>query len=204
MRIHPPFSGLDRYCRMTVLNQSVLKAGELLYEIKVELKEIEPPIWRIIQVPSRTSLLRLHRILQRAMGWKDYHLHLFEVDGKRYGEPSTEWDIEVLESRKMTLEKVFSGGRTSFLYEYDLGDSWVHELTLLSASQGEEKLGCTAGARACPPEDCGGPMGYYELLVALSDPSHEEHLAMLEWVGGKFDPNAFSVTAADQALKRLR
>jgi len=176
----------------------------LLYEIKVELKEIEPPIWRIIQVPSRTSLLRLHKILQRAMGWTDSHLHLFEVDGKRYGKPITEWDIEVLDSRKMTLEKIFSRGRTSFLYEYDLGDSWRHEITLLGTVEGEEKLGCTAGARACPPEDCGSIPGYYGLLVALSDPDHEEHDAMLEWVGGKFDPNAFDVATVDQAMKRLR
>jgi len=178
----------------------------LLYEIKVELKEIEPPIWRIIQVPSRTSLLRLHRVLQRAMGWTNSHLHLFEIDGKLYGEPDTEWDFEVLDSRKMILENIFSKGMTSFLYEYDLGDSWRHEITLLGTveREAEEKLACTAGARACPPEDCGGTMGYYELLVALSDPDHEEHDAMLEWVGGEFDPNAFDTATIDRELKRLR
>ena len=141
----------------------------MLYEIKVELKEIEPPIWRIIKVPSSTSLLRLHRVLQRVMGWTNSHLHLFEIDRELYGEPGTEWDIEVLDSRKLTLEEIFSGRRTSFLYEYDLGDSWRHEVTLLGTVEGEEKPGCTAGARACHPEDCGGTMGYYALLVALSD-----------------------------------
>ena len=178
----------------------------MLYELKVELQEIDPPIWRVLQVPSRTSLLKFHRILQRAMGWTNSHLHLFEVDGKRYGEPGTECDIEVLDSRKMTLEKIFSRGTTSFVYEYDMGDSWRHEITLLGTVEGqkEEKPGCTAGARACPPEDCGGTMGYYELLVALSDPDHEEHYTMLEWVGGKFDPGAFDVAAVDRALKRLR
>jgi hypothetical protein len=140
------------------------------------------------------------------MGWTNSHLYLFEVDGKQYGEPSTEWDIEVLDSRKVTLEKIFSGGRTSFLYEYDLGDGWRHEITLLCTVEGEaeEKPVCTAGARACPPEDCGGPPGYYGLLVALSDPTHEEHDAMLDWVGGKFDPDAFDVAVVDRALKRLR
>ena len=175
----------------------------MLYEIKVELNEIDPPIWRIVQVPSGTSLLRLHRILQRAMGWANSHLHVFEVDGKLWGQPS-KWDIEVLDSREISLEKIFSGGRTSFLYEYDPGDSWMHEVTLLGTVEGEEKPGCTAGARACPPEDCGGTMGYYDLLVALSDPDHEEHDAMLEWVGGKFDPNAFDSVTIDRALKRLR
>ena len=178
----------------------------MLYELRVELKEIEPPIWRVLQVPSRTSLLKFHRILQRAMGWTNSHLHLFDVDGKLYGEPSTEWDLEILDSRKMTLGKIFTEGRTAFLYEYDLGDSWRHNITLMGTVEGEaeEKLACTAGARACPPEDCGGIMGYYGLLVALSDPEHEEHDTMLEWVGGKFDPKAFDVAAVDRALKRLR
>ena len=177
----------------------------MLYELKVELQGIEPPIWRVLQVSSRMSLLRFHQILQLAMGWTNSHLHLFEVDGKRYGEPSTEWDIEVLDSRKMTLEKIFSEGTPSFVYEYDLGDSWRHEITLLGTVEGEEKPGCTAGARACPPEDCcGGTRGYYGLLVALSAPDHEDHNAMLEWVGGKFDPGAFDVAAVDRALKRLR
>jgi hypothetical protein len=178
----------------------------MLYELEVQLQEIEPPIWRILRVPSRTSLLRLHRILQRAMGWTNSHLHLFEVEGKLYGEPSAEWDFEVLDSRKMTLEKIFTGGKRSFLYEYDLGDSWRHDITLLGTVEGEteEKPGCTAGARACPPEDCGGVMGYYELLVALSDPEHEEHDAMLEWVGGKFDPNAFTAASVDRMLQCLR
>ena len=178
----------------------------MLYEIKIELKEIEPPIWRVLQVPSRTSLLRLHRILQRTMGWTNSHLHLFDVDGKLYGKPSTEWDFEVLDSRKMTLERIFSQGRASFLYEYDLGDSWRHDITLMGTVEGEaeEKPGCTAGARACPPEDCGGTPGYYRLLVAISDPEHEEHDAMLEWLGGGFDPGAFDVAAVDRALKRLR
>jgi hypothetical protein len=178
----------------------------MLYEIKVELKEIEPPIWRILRVPPRTSLLRLHRILQKAMGWTNSHLHLFYVDGKPYGEPSAEWDFEVLDSGKMTLEKIFFPGRTSFIYEYDLGDGWRHEITLLGSVEGEAegKPGCTAGARACPPEDCGGSPGYYELLIALSDPDHEEHDTMLEWVGGNYDPNAFDLAAVDRALKRLR
>jgi hypothetical protein len=179
---------------------------KLLYEIKVELKGIEPAIWRLLRMPSRTSLLRLHRILQQAMGWKDSHLHLFEIDGMHYGEPGMEWDIEVRDSRKMTLEKIFSNGTKSFMYEYDLGDSWKHDITLIGTVEveGKEELACTAGARACPPEDCGGVGGYYRLLVAISDPEHAEHDAMLEWVRGKFDPNAFDIAAVDRALKHLR
>jgi len=121
----------------------------MLYDIKVQLREIEPPIWRRLRVPSRTSLARLHKVLQDAMGWKNYHLYLFHVEGKHYGEPSTEWDIDVQDSSKLPLEKIFLEGQKSFLYEYDLGDSWIHEITLLDIVEREEKLGCTAGARAC-------------------------------------------------------
>ena len=178
----------------------------MLYEIRVQLRDIEPPIWRTLRVRPQTSLSRLHKVLQKAMGWTNSHLHLFEVNGKLYGEPSTDWDIEVLDSRKMTMEKIFSRGIKSFVYEYDLGDSWRHDITLLGTVEGEagEKIACIAGARSCPPEDCGSIPGYYELLVALFDPHHEEHDAMLEWVGGKYDPNAFDLAATDRALKRLR
>ena len=182
------------------------EANTLLYKIKVQLKDIEPPIWRILRVPSRTRLSRLHRVLQIVMDWKGYHLYLFEIDGKRYGDQDVDWDFEVLDSRKLTLEKVYSGGRVSFLYEYDLGDSWRHEITLLGTVEGETgvKLACTAGSRACPPEDCGGTLGYFDLLIALSDHDHEDHDTLLEWVGGKFDPSAFDVADVDQSLKRLR
>ncbi len=93
-----------------------METADLLYEIKVELKEIEPQVWRLLRVPPRTSLLKFHRILQRAMGWTDSHSYLFEIDGKHYGEPSMEWDIEILDSRKITLEKIFSNGTKSFIY----------------------------------------------------------------------------------------
>ena len=177
----------------------------MLYELKVEIQRIDPPIWRLIQVPPRTSLKRLHKILQIAMGWTNSHLHMFKVDGHEYGEPNPEYDFEVLDESKLTLEKIFAGGTKSFQYEYDMGDSWMHEITLQREIESEDtKPGCTAGARACPPEDCGSVPGYYNLLVVLSDPDHEEHESMLEWVGGKYDPNAFDATAVDRALKRLR
>jgi hypothetical protein len=186
------------------MSRSRLGDDRVLYEIRVRLNEIKPPIWRVLRVPGRTSLARLHKILQLAMGWQDSHLYIFEVDGKRYSLPSAEWEIEISDCRRMTLEKTFAGVRKSFLYEYDLGDSWMHEITLVRALEEEGPVECVAGARACPPEDCGSTPGYYELLKALSDPYHEEHHAMLEWVGGKYDPNAFDVAAVNRALKRLR
>ena len=177
----------------------------MLYELNVVIKGIDPPIWRLIQVPSHTSLKCMHKILQIAMGWTNSHAHLFKVDEKEYGELSSEWDFGVLDESKLTLKKIFAGGNRAFQYEYDLGDDWIHEITLKRQIAGEKtKLGCIAGARACPPEDCGGVPGYYNLLEAISDPKHEEHDSLLEWVGGGYDPEAFDPDAVDRALKRLR
>ena len=177
----------------------------MLYEIKVRLQRMDPPIWRLLQVPPRTSLLRLHRILQVAMGWTNSHLHIFTIEGKEYSEPSPEWDPDVLDEGKLSLEKIFTAGTRSFQYEYDLGDSWIHDITFERQIESEDiKPGCTGGARACPPEDCGGVFGYYNLLVALSDPEHEEHDTLLDWVGGSYDPHNFDAAAVDRALKRLR
>ena len=177
----------------------------MLYEIRVQLRDIEPPIWRELRVRPQTSLARLHKILQKAMGWTNSHLHLFEIDGKPYGEGDFEWDFEVRDYTGIKLETVFKEGRASFLYEYDLGDSWRHDITLLGTVEGEpgEKIACTGGARGCPPEDCGGVSGYYHLLEALADIEDDDHDMLLEWVGGKYDPEAFDLERVDRVLKRL-
>src|SRR5208283_2639613 len=144
------------------------EANSMLYEIKVELQGIDPPIWRFLQVPSYTSLVKFHRILQKAMGWKNCHLHEFNTGTRPFDKLSESFD----------LEKAFSNRKT-ILYVYDQGDGWEHEITLLGVTEGNGEIVSTAGARACPPEDCGGPPGYYSLLVALSDPEQADHDEML-------------------------
>ena len=138
------------------------------------------------------------------MGWSDTHLYLFHVDGEEYGEPDTDWDDEVRSSKRAKLEDVIAAGGTSFSYEYDLGDSWTHEITLERTleTEGKVKPRCTGGARACPPEDCGGPWGYKRFLQAIGTPRHREHEAMLEWIGGNFDPEHFDAKLADSVLSR--
>lgn len=176
----------------------------MFYELRVQLEGTDPPVWRTVQVPQRATLHRLHEVLQVAMGWSDYHLYLFHVGGKVYGEPSPEWESEVYDSTSTTLEEIIFKGSPSLLYEYDLGDSWMHEITLqrILEAEGKEWPRCTGGARACPPEDCGGPPGYAYFLEAISDPNHEEYDAMLEWVGGDFDPEDFDAGLVDSRLSR--
>jgi len=177
----------------------------MLYELRVELDGIEPHIWRRIQVPSHSTLKRLHEIIQIAFGWSDAHLHMFRIAGKEYSELIPEFDARVLDESKITLEEIFGGGRKSFRYEYDMGDSWVHIITLKKQVESKAtRARCIAGARAAPPEDCGSIPGYYDFLVIMSDSDHEEHEEKLEWIGGYFDPNEFDMADVNTELRHLR
>ena len=175
------------------------------YEFKVKIRDIQPPVWRLIQVPSHVSLKKMHIILQTTMGWTNSHLHIFLVNGKKYGEPGPDWGFEILDESKITLEEIYAGENNSLIYEYDMGDYWVHEIELTKEIDGEySRAVCISGERACPPEDCGGTSGYEALVEAVSDPGHEEHESILEWLGGDSDPEEFDAAAVDMALKGLR
>ena len=179
----------------------------VVYQINVTLKGSKPPIWRRIHVTSETTLAQLHRILQRVMGWEGYHLYQFVVGGLEYGDPSILEEMEGEDARRVTLATLVRGEQDTFLYEYDFGDGWDHELLvekILPPEAGKRYPVCLAGKRACPPEDCGGIWGYAAFLEAIDDPQHPEHEEMLEWVGGEFDPDAFDLDGVNTALQNLK
>ena len=186
-------------------------AGEPLYQIKVTIIGSEPSIWRRIQVPGNVSLHRLHLILQAVMGWQNYHLYRFNFSGTYFGIPDPEVDayneIEIRDSRRTKLSRIVPMDETCFLYEYDFGDSWEHEVLVERIGVKEPKVlypVCVSGARACPPEDCGSIPGYAELLKVLGDPNHEEYYHMKEWSGPRFDPEKFSTAKVNRLLKTMR
>ncbi|MGH9184303.1 MAG: plasmid pRiA4b ORF-3 family protein, partial [Acidimicrobiales bacterium] len=162
-----------------------------VHQLKVVLRGAEPPIWRRLQVPAAMTLADLHRVVQVAMGWEDYHLHQFEIAGVTYGIDDRQgWGPAPKDERRATLDRVARKG-TTLTYEYDFGDSWDHDIKVekvLDAEDGKSYPVCVAGERACPPEDSGGVWGYEVFLAALADPDHDEHDQFLEWVGGEFDP----------------
>ena len=177
-------------------------AGEV-YQLKVTLKNITPPVWRRLQVQDCT-LAKLHDILQTCMGWENAHLHAFEVGGVEYSEPDPSGALEMRDGRKVKLSKVMAGGVKKFTYTYDFGDTWEHVIEVektLPAEPGVRYPRCTDGKRACPPEDCGGPWGYGDFLAAIQNPKHEEHEELLEWIGGEFDPEKFTVEAVNKRLR---
>jgi hypothetical protein len=175
-----------------------------VYQFKVQLLDIEPAIWRRIQVPENYNFWGLHVAIQDSMGWWDYHLHLFRLKGKHAhkirligipDEDRFEDEPEIEAGWEVKLVYTFYEVGTVFEYEYDFGDSWVHEIThegILVREPGTTYPRCIDGARACPREDCGGPWGYDDLLQVLSDPHHEEYESMRTWAGEDYDPERFN------------
>jgi hypothetical protein len=177
-----------------------------VYQLKVTLKGSSPRIWRRILVGGDASLAKLHRILQAAMGWSDSHLHLFKIHGEEYGTPDEDEELDIADDRRVKLADLL-GPKDRFMYEYDFGDCWLHEILvekIVPREEGTRYPLCVAGARACPPEDCGGIGGYFNFLEAIEDPDHEEHENLLEWIGGSFDPEEFDLDHINTALKRFK
>jgi Plasmid pRiA4b ORF-3-like protein len=169
--------------------------------LKVTLRNSKPPIWRRILVPGGMTLGDLHMAIQVTMGWQGGHLHSFDIAEQQYGDPSTTDDMA--NERRLTLNGVIKSGLTRFIYTYDFGDDWEHEILIEKAVPANDATAypaCIAGKRNCPPEDCGGIWGYEELLEILANPDHPEHEERLEWIGDAFDPEAFSVSDADATL----
>jgi hypothetical protein len=173
-----------------------------VYQLKITLQGVKPPIWRRVQVKDCT-LPQLHDIIQVCMGWEDYHLHAFEIGGEQYSEPDPDGMMETEDERKVKLSQVVEGGIKKFTYTYDFGDSWDHVIQVektLPAEKGVKYPRCVDGKRACPPEDCGGSWGYANFLEAIQNPEHPEHEELTEWIGGEFDPEAFDAEDVNEEL----
>jgi len=145
--------------------------------LRVTLREVDPRVLRVVDVPASSTLPELHDVLQVAVGWTDSHLHEFVVDGIRYGVPDEDWPDDQIDEAGMRLR----GMPKQLVYLYDFGDGWTHDVELLGP--GADQPGCVYGEGTCPPEDCGGPTGYAELRAVLADPESDDHQRMREWAG---------------------
>ena len=172
-----------------------------VYQFKISIDDINPLIWRQIQVPETYSFWDLHVAIQDVMPWQDYHLHRFEIVDPctkmkvEIGIPDEEWmDTKELPGWEQKIAEYFSMENNSADYIYDFGDDWYHKIKLEKILARDKNINypvCVAGERACPPENCGGVCGYENLLQAIKNPKHEQHRELLEWIGGKFDPEFF-------------
>jgi hypothetical protein len=199
---HPPAKP-----NLRVLHPDAPPASDQVYQLKVTLKNIRPPIWRRLLVPSTATLAELHRIIQSAMGWEDGHLHGFEIDGKQFQPASDEDGIFAFDGpdtdTTVPLRDVVRGEGSKFSYTYDFGDTWEHVILVekvLPVEAGVTYPRCIKGKRACPPEDCGGPWGYGHLLEVLANPGDPEYEEMTEWMPPDFDPETFALKAINTRL----
>jgi hypothetical protein len=174
-----------------------------IYQLKVTLQGIEPPIWRRFEVLGDSTLAKLHDCLQVVMGWTDSHLHQFVLRGEYYGPLDAEFPRRRDEQAVRVADLLREPG-DNFTYEYDFGDCWRHELMLegIHEPKPQERYPqVLAGERACPPEDCGGVSGYEHLIEVLGEPRHREYRATRRWVGVGFDPEFFNIEAVNLTLE---
>ena len=185
------------------------KGPPFIFQLKITLLGIEPPIWRRIHVPSAIPLCCLHNVFQAVMGWTDSHLHQFEKDGKSWGIPQyfEDEDLDVVDEGGVPLGKVLHAEGDSLLYVYDFGDNWRHAVVLesiVASDTASNRPVCLAGERRCPPEDVGGVPGYEQFLEVIFDPGHEEFEHFVGWAGGPFHAEHFDVMAVNDILFRMR
>jgi hypothetical protein len=188
-----------------------------VYQLKITILGIDPPIWRRILVPSGITFHKLHKIIQAAFGWQDYHLFDFHFGDVAVHIPDPEYapgelhgGIKELNAKRTRIDALLSE-RKKCVYTYDYGDNWRHNVILeaiLPAEEGRRYPVCVAGARHRPPEDVGGVSGYEEFLRIISDPGHPEHNDYLVWAekdtgGRKFDPEYFYINEVNRALAKV-
>jgi hypothetical protein len=186
-------------------NAGSVKKTEAVYQLKITLRDIRPPIWRRVQVKDCT-LAELHEVIQVAMGWESYHLYSFEVGGVDYGDLDMTGDeLDMKDDSRAKLSRLVRGEKFKFRYTYDFGDNWEHEIVVEKLLPPEERTTypvCLAGKRAGPPEDVGGVWGYMEFVEAMRDPKHPQHRQLADWYEDPFDPEAFDIDEVNRRLAR--
>ena len=178
-----------------------------VYQLRISLIGSKPEIWRRILVSGNTTLAKLHNIIQELMSWEDDHLHEFVFGGEYYTRPHPDDLMPSEDEKRFRLYDVAPKEGLKFLYTYDFGDDWQHEIFIEKIQEEDARFVgkpvCIGGENAGPPEDIGGIYGYYETLKAIKDKRHPEHEEVKEWLGD-FDPKAFNIDLVNRILSRIR
>ena len=184
----------------------MVKKQAQIWAIKLSLRGIKPEVWRRIELASTITLADLHQVIQTAMGWTNSHLHEFDLGDVRYGMTNVDGFDDGLDDMRdeagVRLDTVCQPGG-GFIYNYDFGDGWEHVVVIekaIAIEPGTRYPRCTAGRNACPPEDCGGPWGYADMLKTLAGKRNAERAELIEWLGGEFDPRDFDLAQANRMM----
>lgn len=158
-------------------------------DLTIQLLDMPYPVTRRLRVPTGILLSDLHKILQAALPWDDSHLYDYALGRSlRWAKPERDDWGDTRDVRKERLAEVLAelGRKKTFLYTYDMGDNWEHEITPgkpFELTAGDAAIALLGADGACPPDDSGGAPGFDYLLQATSDPAHAEHEDLAEWLG---------------------
>ena len=186
----------------------IMTSNERIARLHIKLDHIEPVIWRRVEVPITTSLKGLHDVIQAVMLFKDYHLFEFNAGGRRYAVPDPEWDFgaDTYAARNVRIGALVDRGITTFNYTYDFGDDWRHSITVEAVTDADPAVEYPRfldGDRRAPPEDVGGLPGFEDFLIAMSKPRHAQHRKVVDWYGGRFEPNDIGVDTINERIAKL-
>ncbi|MFO7999787.1 MAG: plasmid pRiA4b ORF-3 family protein [Marinilabilia sp.] len=167
-----------------------------IYQVTVTLDGIFPPIWRRLLIPSDLFLHDFHKVLQTAMGWENQHMHVFLKGERMFGPSDDEWSQtpRFQDYIPVRVNDLLRRSGDQLVYQYDMGDNWRHSVVLEKEVEPDTSAYypvCIDGARECPPEDCGGPEGYREMIAAVKDPSSPHHRFFKALFPEGLDPEYF-------------
>jgi len=183
-------------------------AGEI-YRLKVALLDCKPVIWREVEVASSMTLAGFHGVLQTLLDWHDSHLWAFEAGEKRFEFPDPDARTPPPAGQdpdRVTLGALLARKGAGLRYNYDFGDDWWIDIKVVAVEKPQARVRyprCLAGERSGPPEDCGGPPGFEELLAARKNPKSKHAKELLDWAGPGWDPEVFDLAVINKALAAL-
>lgn len=190
--------------------KSSQESSSSIYRLRVSLVDLDPEIWRTVDVPSSFKLIEFHIVIQILMNWENSHLWNFVVENDEYTDPSYlenfYGDSAPKDATKIKLLDALRNPKDSIEYIYDFGDNWVHSIVLEDISEKDPKTSypiCISGEFAAPPEDCGGPMGFCDLMEIMNDPEHEEYESVKEWLGDDYNPHDFDLKSINVQLQKI-
>jgi len=182
------------------------KPPERVFQIHFKLGGCRPPIWRRLLLRETMWLSRLHDSIQASFDWYDYQTHVFAFGDLRFGNPVKREDLVVEDDRDVTLADLGLENHVHFAYTYNFDDGWQLEAAVESVGpikKGVRFPRCVAGERAGPPEDCGGPEAYHDMLASIKEPDTELGREWLDWLGPNYDPDACDLAKINRALRKL-
>lgn len=175
-------------------NKLTIRATPKVYELTITLEDTEPLVWRKVLIHDFIELNELHMVIQLVMGWEDSHLYSFEINKKSYSDSESALEMDKINDAEGTQLCDVIGNTKKFLYAYDFGDDWIHQIEITAVLETDARMNypiCIAGENACPPENCGGTSGFKNLKAILAGKDSNEKDELLSWIGGFYNPHTF-------------